>query len=228
MSSSIVVEAPASPSRPAPVFTGGVRYGVAAIFLAGGLTQLVAQLLEPKNEDPATRVAYWASHVTATGITTSLWLVSIPLLIGAVAALVALTRRSSRRLAWTGGGCMVIGLTGLAIVLGIELGAYWRMLENDLPGATGVLASKDFGIPGAVLMAMFMGGVLIGSVLLAVAMWRSPLLPRLAAILLIAFVTVDMLLGQAQIGHMLNAAWCAVAAWAVLTAYVRRPRGAAQ
>ncbi|HEX7745001.1 MAG TPA: hypothetical protein VF462_07040 [Micromonosporaceae bacterium] len=228
MSSSIAVESPAPPARPAPVFAGPSRYAVAAILLACGVTQLVAQLLELEEDDPATRVAYWAAHPTSTGVMMSLWLVSVPMFIGSVAALVALTRQSSRRLAWIGGGCMLMALTGLAAVLGLELGAYWRVLENDVPGATGVLASKDFGLPGVVLFAMFLGGALIGSLLLAVAMWRSPLLPRLTAVLLIAFVVVDMLLSRAQIGHLLNAAWSAVAAWAVLTAYVRRPRGAAQ
>jgi hypothetical protein len=229
VSSSIVIESPTpSAARPVPVFAGASRWGVAAILLGAGLTQMVAQLLEVEEDQPAPRAAYWASHVTATGVTMMLWLVSIPLFIGSVATLVALTRQASRRLAWIGGGCMIMALTGLAAVVGLELGAYWRVLAGDVPGATAVLDSKEIGLPGVVLLAMFMGGAMIGSVLLAIAMWRSPLVPRVTALLLLAFMVVDMLLGLAEIGHALNLAWCAVAAWAVLTAYVRRPRGTAQ
>lgn len=229
MSSSIVIESPVpGPARPTPVFAGASRWVVAAALLGAGVTQMVGQLLEVEEDKAAPRVAYWASHTTSTGVTMTLWLVSVPLFIGSVAALIALTRQSSRRLAWIGGSCMIVALTGLAAVIGLELGAYWRVLAGDLAGATGVLDSKDFGLPGVVLLAMFIGGAMIGSVLLAVAMWRSPLLPRVTAVLLVAFAVTDMLLGRAEIGHVLNLAWSAVAAWAVLTAYVRRPRGAAQ
>lgn len=224
--SSIVVE-PQVTSR-VPVFRGPARWVVAALLVGGAAFQLLATLLEPEQPDAAARVAYWSAHQTRIGIGMALGLLSVPLVIGGIAALVALTKDRSRRLAWSGGATIITSLVGLAAVLGLELMAYWITLGGDPDAAAAGLDNDEIGLPGVLLMVLFLGGALVGMVLMATAMWRSPNLPRLAAVLIAGFVVTDIVVDQAVVGHVLNLAWSGVVAWSVLTGYVRRPKPAAQ
>jgi hypothetical protein len=224
--SSIVVEPQAAPRG--QVFRGQARWGVAALLFGGAALQLLSTLLEPEHPDPVDRVAYWSAHSTRIGISMAVTLLSVPLTIGGIAALVALTKDRSRRLAWGGGATIITALVGLAAVVGLELMAYWITLGGDPGAAAAGLDSDEIGLPGVLLMVLFLGGALVGMVLMAAAMWRSPNLPRIAAVLIAGFVVTDIVVDQPVVGHVLNVAWSAVVAWSVLTGYVRRPKPVAQ
>ena len=86
------------------------------------------------------------------------------------------------------------------------------------------LNGSDVGLPGAVLFVMFLGGAALGTVVLAAAMWRSPLVPRIAPVLVVAFAILDFALGQPVVSHLVGLAGSVVVAIAVVTGYARKPR----
>ena len=87
-----------------------------------------------------------------------------------------------------------------------------------------ILDASDLGIPGIVLFVMFLGGALVGTLTVYVAMWRSPYVPRLAVVLGGAFVALDLFLGLPVPGHLAALASGLVLAWAIVTGYSRIPR----
>ena len=225
--SSVIIERSSAEDQRRPVFTGAGKWFAAALLLFGSLLQMAEFLLVPANVEPAARVAYWASNLTRVGVSMTVGLLAVPLLIGGFAVLVALTRGRSPRLAWTAGSLMILAMVGLAAIGGAEQAAYWLTLGGDQQAAAKLLNAGDVGLPGAVLMVLFLGGAVLGSLTLAVAMWRSPYLPRIAAVGVVLFVVVDIAVGQPVIGHVISVIWSAISAWAVLTGYVRHPRAGA-
>lgn len=221
--SSVIVEPKATPD-PKPVFFGRARWAAAVVLIAGSLLQFGQFILEAPKDEPAERIDYWMEHSARVEWSMSLGLVAIALLIGTFAALIALTKDRSPRLAWTGGVLLIVAMVGLAAVHGLELVAYWLASTGDTTTAVSALEATDLGLAGAVLFVMFLGGASLGTLIMSVAMWRSPVLPRAAAVFMVGFLVVDMIAGQPVIGHALSLASGTVAAFAVMTGYVRRPR----
>jgi hypothetical protein len=139
--------------------------------------------------------------------------------------MVTLARVRSPRLAFTAGGFLACAMTGLAAVHGAEMMAYALLRAGDPGAAVNALGASDLGLPGIVLFAMFLGGAALGVLTMSVALWRSPLVPRIAPAFLIAFLVLD-LGGWPVVSHTAALAGGAVLAWAVLTGYSRRPRKA--
>jgi hypothetical protein len=134
---------------------------------------------------------------------------------------VALTRGRTPRLAWTAGALLTSAMVGLAAVSGAELIAYSLMRSGDLPAATTALNANDLGLPGPVLLVMFLGGAALGTVTLAVAVWRSPLVPRIAAAFILAFAVLDFALGWGRMSHLVNLVGFTIIAAAVVVGYSR-------
>jgi hypothetical protein len=200
-----------------PVFTGPVRWLVAFVLVTGPLLQVIEFLLEIETDDPAARVAFWAAHPTQVGLAMASGLLAVPFLLGGAAILVALTRAHSRRLAWLGGAFMTFGMVGLAAAHGYELAAYGLAQAGDLAAATSALNGDTLGLPGAVFLVIFLGGAVLGTLALAAAAWRSPLVPRVVVVFMLAFGVLDFALGQGVVSHLVNLAGFAILAIAVVT-----------
>src|SRR5919197_1142813 len=171
---SLLVLEPKSPTAPVrPPCTGPARWAAAGLLVTG-------PLLENPLADPAARVAYWAQHATRIGASMAAGLLAVPLLLGGFAVQVALSRERSRRLAWTAAALLTLAMVGLAAVHGAEMTAYGLARSGNQAAAVAALNGSDVGLPGAVLFVMFLGGAALGTVVLAAAMWRSPLVPRIA------------------------------------------------
>ena len=138
--------------------------------------------------------------------------------------MVALTRQHSRRLAAVAAVALTMAMTGLAAIHGVELAARLVAQAGHTDAAVAILDGTGFGIPGIVLFVMFLGGALVGTVTIYVAMWRSPYVPRLAVALGAAFLVLDLGAGLGVIGHIAALASGLVLAWAVLSGHVRTPR----
>jgi hypothetical protein len=210
------------PGAVSPVFTGRLRWLAAAVLVAGPLLQFVAFLLENPLNDNAARVAYWAAHSTRVGLSMASGLLAVPFLIGGIVVLVALTRGRSPRLAFAAGALLTFAMVGLAAISGAELIAYGLMRSGDLAAATIALNGNDLGLPGPVLLVMFLGGAALGTATLAVAVWRSPLVPRVVAAFILAFAVLDFALGWGRVSHLVNLVGFAIVAVAVVVGYSRQ------
>jgi hypothetical protein len=224
--SSLVVEPRISAAAARPIITDRFRWLVAAVLVIGPLLQAVEFLLESPPDDNATRVASWAADPDRIGLAMASGLLAVPFLLGGIAVLVALTRGRSPRLAWAAGTLMTFAMVGLAAVHGLEMAAYGLTLAGDLTTAKAILEGNQLGLPGAVLMVMFLGGAALGTLTLAAALWRSPLVPRIAVVFTLAFAVLDFALGQGVVAHLVNLVGFAIIAAAVLAGYSRQPREA--
>jgi hypothetical protein len=210
-----------SAARLEPVFHGRARWAAAAVLVAGGLLQVVEFALENAPDDNLARVQAWSEHLTRQGLSSGAGLLAVPFLLGGIAVLVALTRGRSPRLAWTAGGLLTFAMVGLAAVHGYELAAYGLARTGDLAGASRVLDGSDLGVPGPVMLVMFLGCAVAGTLVLAAAVWRSPLVPRVVALFIVGFAVVDFAVGWGLISHLVNLLGLTIVAVAVVLGYVR-------
>jgi hypothetical protein len=146
----------------------------------------------------------------------------VTFLIGGFSVLVALTRARSSRLAWAAAACLACAMVGLAAVHGYELAGYSLTRAGNLAAAQAVLTGDHLGLPGAVFLVLFLGGATLGTLALAAAVWRSPLVPRIVTPCLLAFAVLDFALGQGVVSHLVNLIGFSIVAVAVVTGYSRR------
>jgi hypothetical protein len=210
------------PAMP-PAFTGPARWVAAFVLIAGPLLQAIEFLVENEAGDPAERIAFWAAHPAQIGVSMASGLLAVPFLLGAIAVLVTLTKARSQRLAWIGGTFMTFGMVGLAAAHGYELAAYGLTLSGKLDAAIATLNGDMLGLPGVVLFAMFLGGAVLGTLALAAAAWRSPLVPRIVVVIMLAFAVLDFAVGQGVVSHLVNLVGFAILAVAVVARYSRKP-----
>ena len=226
--SSVIVEPRSLSDKARRPITDRTRWVAGALLVTGGLLQAVEFLLESPPDDNAARVATWVAHPANFAFSNAAGLLAVPFLLAGVVVLVALTRQASRRLAWIAGGFMTFAMAGLAAIHGLELGAYGLARAGDTAAATAVLTGEHLGLPGAVLFVMFLGGAALGTLTLAAAMWRSPYLPRVAPVLVVAFAVLDFAAGWGVVSHVVLLASDMVVAIALVTGYFRGSRGSGE
>jgi hypothetical protein len=126
-------------------------------------------------------------------------------------------------LAWIGGALMGSAMVGLGAAHGFEMAAYGLVRSGDHAAAIAALGGDSVGLPGMVFMLMFLGAASLGIIAMSIAVWRSPLLPRIVAPFLIAFAVLDFALsGFGLVSHVINLIGFSIAAWAVLVGYSRQ------
>jgi hypothetical protein len=220
---SVIVEP--TTTSPTPVFTGRARWAAAALVTIGAALQVVEFVLEPAGQDTAkARLAWWADHADRVELSQTAGLLAIPFLIGGFAVMVALTQRCSRRLAGVAAVALTMAMTGLAAIHGVEMAARVVAENGDTKAALNTLEGSSPGVPEIALFVMFLGGALIGTITVYVAMWRTPYVPRLAVVLGGAFVVLDIGAGMGVAGHVAALGSGLVLGWAVITGYVRSAR----
>jgi hypothetical protein len=210
------------------IFTGRSRWAAAVVLVTGALLQVIEFLLVTSTDDNAERIAFWAEHPARVGLSMASGVLAVPFLLGAVVVLVVLTRPFSPRLALAAGAFMTFAMAGLAAAHGYELSAYSLALAGNRDAAIAALSGDNLGLPGIVMLVMFLGGAALGTLSLAAAVWRSPLIPRIVAVFILAFAVLDFALGQPVVSHLVNLAGFAIAAAAIVAGYSRQPRQAAQ
>lgn len=225
--SSIVAEPQLRTASAQPIFTNRFRWLAAAVLVIGPLLQAIEFLLENAPDDTTARLASWAADPARIGLSQAAGLLAVPFLLGGVAVLVALTREYSPRLAWIAGALMACAMAGLAAVHGLEIAAYGLARSGDLAAAKAVLDSGALGVPFVVLAVMFFGGAVFGTLTLAVATWRSPLIPRIIPLFILAFAVLDFAAGQGIVSHLVNLVGFSLIAAAVVSGYSRPAHSAA-
>ena len=120
---------------------------------------------------------------------------------------------------------MTAAMVGLAAGHGYELAAYGLTLAGNLTGATSVLNAESLGLPGVVFLLLFLGGAVLGTLTLAIVIWRSPYIPRIVVLFMLAFAVLDFAVGQGVLSHLVNLVGFIILAVAVLKGYSRVSRG---
>jgi hypothetical protein len=226
--SSIVIERNPQGAANTPVFTGGSRWAAGALVVTGAALQVVEFALASSTDDNVARVADWVARPERAEASMAVGLLAVPFLLGGFVVMLSIARRHSRRLAVAAGACLILAMCGLAGVHGFEMAALAQALGGDPEAAVAILDGEHVGASTVALMIMFMGGAVFGTTLLAIVIWRSPLLPRLAALGIIAFGVTDFAAGLPVPAHLVALANSVLIAWAVVTGYTRTPRVDAQ
>jgi hypothetical protein len=112
-------------------------------------------------------------------------------------------------------------MVGLGAAHGYEIAAFSLTQAGNTAGAASILNGESLGLPGAVLLLMFLGGAVLGTLTLSAAAWRSPRVPRIFVVFMLAFAVLDFAVGQAVVSHLVNLVGFIILAFAVLTGYDR-------
>ena len=220
----VIVEDTSTRQRPAPVFTGRVRWVAAALVVTGAALQVAEFLFEPGgNAAAADRINWWLAHPDRIALSKAAGMLAVPFLLGQLFVMVTIARRHSRRVATAAAVFVTAAMTGLAAIQGVEMAAWWAARAGNRDAAVAILDVSNPGLPGAVLFVQFLGGALFGTVLLNIALWRSPSVPRLVVVFGVGFVIMDLVLGWGIAGHVSALAGGVVLAWAIITGYGRTP-----
>jgi hypothetical protein len=200
-----------------------VRWVVAAVVVLGPLLQMVEFALENPPDANSERVTAWVEHPDRIGVSMGAGLLAVPFLLGAVAVLVALTRVRTPGLAWAAGAALTCGMVGLAGVHGFEMAAFSAAKGGHESVAVSILDGDHLGVPGAVLLVLFLGGAALGTLALLWPIWRSPWLPRVVALFTLGFAVLDFAVGSPVVSHAVNLIGLTIVAYAVVTGYSREP-----
>jgi hypothetical protein len=188
------------------------------------LLQAIEFLLKRGTDETVARLESWSQFPVQSGLSMASGLLAVPFLLGGIAVIVALTRTHSLRLAWLGGTFMTFGMVGLAGAHGYEIAAFGLAQAGNLAGAESILNAESVGLPGAVLLLMFLGGAVLGTMTMAVAIWRSPYVPRSVVVFMLAFAILDFAVGQGVGSHVVNLVGFIILAVAIFTGYSRTSR----
>lgn len=203
---------------------GRARVLAAGLIVAGGALQLLEFLLEPAFDSSAERVAWWAEHSAQLGTSQALGLLAVPCMLGGFLYAYRLVRQDSRRLAGVAIAMLVSAMIGLGLIHGVELAASMAASAGHPDAAVAVLEAESPSASAIVGFVMFLPMAVFGSILIAVAMWRSRYVPRLVVLFLLGFTAVDFVVGNGVVSHASALVADVILAWAIITRYERTAR----
>ncbi len=203
------VEVAAAPPRPVLV---------AACLVAAPLCEVVEAVLSPLSGTTTTAdLEGIAAHQPTFVVSVLVGLVGTALYVPAFLGLLRRTAARSPRLSLVASVLVVASMLGFA---GVRMGqaAELQAVREGLPTsqAAALVDHLSANPVGAVLLVMFLGGTVVGMLLLAAAVWRSGRFPRPAVVLLVLFPFVDLALAGhvgAVVSHLLllvGLTWIAV------------------
>ena len=214
----------AAAASPASSWTLAGRVAAATTLILGAALPLTSHLSQPTLPDTDDALAWAAANPGLASLTKVLDVSALPFLFGSALVYVLLSRQSSPRLAYSGGILLGCGLVGLSAVEGYET------LLVDLTGdnrTSRVVLAEAAGqtSPAAVLMLLLLiVGSLLGTLILAVALWRSAAIPRVAAAMVAIPLVVDVVfteglgVGPHWISHAMALVTSCWIGWVVLSA----------
>lgn len=210
---------------PAASWSSVQRVAAAAVVLVAAAVPLASHLLSPTFHSTENLVAWAAREPGAAELMKTLDVLAVPFLFATALVYVLLARRRSAKLAWSGGILLGVGLVGLAVVEGFETLALQLAGDPRADQAALVAAVDQMNSPAALLaLALLVVGGLIGTVVIAVALWRSGAVPRVVALAIPLPLLVDVVVnegvgvGPHWIPHVVAMLVAAGVAVAVLTA----------
>jgi hypothetical protein len=213
---------------PAMPFVGAARWRAACLLVTGAALQVVEFVCERPAKTTGARLDWWTAHPDRLGVSQAAGTLAIPFLIGAVLMMWRLARAQSPKLATIAASALMCAMVGLSAIHGLELAASMALKAGHRPAAATILDGTNVGLPGAVLFVLFLGGALLGTVTMDIALWRSRFVPRLAVVFAVAFIVFDFAIGWGVVSHTFALLSGIVLAWAVVTGYAREPKASKQ
>jgi hypothetical protein len=199
------------PPRPGTI----QRVGLAAVVVLGPLSITVLRGILPYRtaDDPATMAAKVAEHPSAQAGVLWLTLIAMVTLVPAVIAVGLLAIRHSRRIGTCGTALAVVGFSLLFAVTAIDFAALAGARSGIGLDATTRMLEELNASPALILATIaFVGGHVIGVVLIGVALLRGRAIPAWAAWALIISQPLHIVFAVVVPSNALDAA-----AWALTT-----------
>ena len=181
----------------------------AVVLLPVGPLLTVAEAAIPHGETDA----------TGRGWSILAGLVSTPFLFATVAIAAAVSWRSSRRMAGIAFVALTVQLFGLAALHGIE--AFQLAATNDGISQADLDHAMDGLLsipPGPVFLVMFMGGLLVGSIALSWAEFRTRSITPAVPILMVVTSVLDMTIPDEAPAVVKTCGLGLFAAWSIVLA----------
>jgi hypothetical protein len=154
---------------------------------------LIEHLLDPKSGTVVSdHVQAIASNPNGRLASILVGLLATVLFVPVALGLAHLVRPGAPRLGLVGGGLALVGVVGYSAIHGADI-AFLEMVKQNvgLIPAAQIVEGFEASVGGASLLALFLVGMFLGTLLLALALWRTRTAPRLAATLIIVFLVVD-------------------------------------
>ncbi|MEX2134239.1 MAG: hypothetical protein WEB67_08870 [Acidimicrobiia bacterium] len=153
----------------------------------------IEHLLDPKSGTVvADHIAAITSNPDRRLASILIGLLATVLFIPVALGLTHLVRPGAPRLGLVGGALALIGVVGYSAMHGADI-VFLEMVKHDVSQipATQIVESFESSTGGTSVLALFLIGMFLGTLLLATALWRTRAAPRLAAGLIILFLVID-------------------------------------
>ncbi len=169
--------------------------------IAGPLAFVIVSLLDPAWSDDAAEyleeVAANEGRYIASGI---LWTLGSLLFIAGTLGLMKLLRGRGVTLGQVGAGLITVGLIGLTAVLAFNTLDVEMARSVNREAMTALSESlEDSPVLMAYFFGFFLGGIVLGSLLLAIALFRRHIVPIWSPILLILSLVIAFVGGEEQL-----------------------------
>ncbi len=169
------------------------RVGVVVALLAAPVCFIVQGLAGPAgSDDTRTELNQIAANVSGAGLAVTAGLVGTIFMVPALLALTSLVRTRHAVFGDIGGGIAVAGAVGFAALWGVDM-VQITLVEShaDTGQVVAAWASLEASTPMSLTLVLYIGGLSLGVVLLAIGLWRCRVVPRLVAVPLVAFVVAN-------------------------------------
>jgi len=168
----------------------------ATVLLLQPPLQLAEQATDPQvgasghAADARTQVAAIAAHPDQRLLSILLGIAALALFVPVVLGLRHLLRARAPMFAHTGAAMALTGVVTFAALHGADLA---RLAVARTPGLSLDQAATSVGNVDAEgpLTLIFLVGMMVGTLLLAIGLWRTGVVPRAASVLIIGFLVVD-------------------------------------
>lgn len=195
------------------VFARPQRRGAAIALIVGPALMLLASVASGLARSSASGEQEWTAAIEAPAWTSAGWIAgffSVPAMICWGVVILLLARPWSPKAAWTGAVMLLVQVSALAAVLGMEL--LRNVLAQEGLDPVAVQDTMDSALPatpaGVVLVLAFLPTLVIALICFGFALWRTTWVPKWIAILFMAFPFIDFVVAEM--------AWVSTAAFLAL------------
>jgi hypothetical protein len=178
--------------------------------IVGPAVMLVAALIGPdvNNDNKLKELNSVAAHKSSFILSGLLYLLSTLFLLAASVGVIHLFRNRRVTLGQVAGGLLLVG-TAVTIAFYV-----FQSVEYEMVNQTGLdrvqlakFLDKANNSPSSLpLFILFLIGIVLGSILLAVALWRSGLVPKWAAVVIVVAGVFGFAGGQSKASGIVNSA----------------------
>lgn len=169
------------------------RVGAVVSLLAAPICFIVQGLAGPAgSEDTGTELGQIAANTSGAQVAVIAGVVGTVLLVPALLTLTGLVAGRYRVFGDIAGGIAIAGAVGFAVLWGVDIVQLALVNSHaDTSQAVAAWSALNSSVPMAITLVLYIGGLSLGVVLLAVGLWGSRAVPRWATVPVLAFVVAN-------------------------------------